>query len=92
MSDSWVTEICPNCKSKNWICMGNVNDMTSCMGEEVSYICWHCKKQSWREEIQNFIDNNDKIELEMFMEYDFKLSNEENLENSPFLLGLQHPA
>lgn len=47
MSD-WNRDYCPACKAVNWFCMGNVDDITSVIGEEPASKCWKCGHVWWR--------------------------------------------
>lgn len=41
MSDSAMSEQCPACSSKNWLALGDMNDMTGTDPEAIR--CWKCK-------------------------------------------------
>ena len=41
-AESWYKTWCPNCKTSNWHCNGDENDLTSCDVEAVR--CRKCKE------------------------------------------------
>lgn len=43
----WVKTHCPECKSCNWICEGDLNDCTAPDTEAIE--CWKCGHKWWRD-------------------------------------------
>lgn len=38
--DTWINEICPKCKEVNWICLGDLSDLT--VADIDAAECWKC--------------------------------------------------
>ena len=72
--DSWDCSRCPECGRDNYICMGDLNDCTSSLGQEPACICWNCEHKFWRPGW-----NDDLMALECSGHWDPEKSEEENL-------------
>jgi hypothetical protein len=40
IEETWVTNICSGCDSKNWICLGDIGDVSGITPD--GYKCWSC--------------------------------------------------
>lgn len=54
MDDVWVIEVCPHCKSKNWIFL-------VCQSSTVGFKCWKCRKFTLQVKV-----DWDKIDIDNF--------------------------
>lgn len=55
--ETWLKVNCPKCNENNWICNGDVSDITIPDIEAVS--CWNCKKKFWLDDL-HFSDLEDE--------------------------------
>jgi len=45
--ETWIKAYCPECKTQNWICEGDMQDMTTPDTEAIK--CWNCGHSWWRD-------------------------------------------
>lgn len=81
MEDSYDIHTCPSCGVKNFVCNGNLEDMTSTLGEDPACICWNCDLKFWRG------DPNDEGFRDGIYDYDPDKTTEENLKEVGAELG-----
>lgn len=43
MNETWTKETCPHCGAKNWLCHGDVTDLTGVDIEACQ--CWSCEQK-----------------------------------------------
>jgi hypothetical protein len=63
MSETWDKQWCPECKEDNWICLGNLDDLTQPDIEAVK--CWNCPHMWWTTEESEEINRYDYNEDDM---------------------------
>ncbi len=70
---------CTHCQTKNWIYLGDPEDLTSSYGEHPVAMCWKCnKKFLWNDW---FADKSNASDIKcMYPEWDTEKSVEENVE------------
>lgn len=76
VEDQHVRHECPRCHATNVVACGDVEDLTSSMGEAPACVCWNCGHKFWR------IDPNNKDEIDILEsedQWDAAKSIEENL-------------
>ena len=88
MSDTYIKQFCPHCESKNWVCLGDQQDVTSTIGDATAIKCWKCGKKFWRDDFVNFSENEYE---DMVPGWDPSKSTEENLEEVDFKNGEETP-
>ena len=45
--ESWVKTHCEKCEKANWVCDGNMQDLTVADTEAIE--CWNCGNKWWRD-------------------------------------------
>lgn len=76
MSDDYSRHVCPACNVLNFVCNGDVEDMTSSIGEGPACKCWVCGHKFWRCDLT---DGNVLEFMTWQEQWDPGKSNEENL-------------
>ena len=46
--ETWIKTRCDKCKKPNWICEGNMQDLT--IPDKEAIECWSCGNKWWRSE------------------------------------------
>ena len=52
--ETWHRYLCPKCQKNNWICDGDVNDLSQCDIDAIK--CWSCNHSYWVTEDQDWIE------------------------------------
>lgn len=62
--ETWFTHCCPECKSKNWINGGDMEDQSA--PDVTGFVCWKCKKvirifcDEWETEVDLHVEGTVK--------------------------------
>jgi hypothetical protein len=88
MSETYNKECCPHCNSINWICLGDLSDMTSNLGNGSVCKCWKCEKKFWLVSFHEMSESDYEFLIDG---WDSSKTKEENLEECEWEQGREVP-